>query len=232
MRGAPALGLVVAVGIAAGATVATGAGALKGSPAGVRVAEQVLAHSRHLTGLQWRQGGDQWECPSSGGPIVGPSAGRPAPNCRRATVTFDENLHDGRITRSQSTTTAAGLGTETELVTRSGDWLRSGRERCWDAQGPGVVNIPAFGYTGEKLSIIARTPSVITLRGIGRGYRETDAIDAHTFAVREVDERVPGLSGTATLVASFTEMTHPFALPAKPRRVCPDIVRFPPYPAR
>jgi hypothetical protein len=147
-------------------------------------------------------------------------------------VVFEENLRDGRIMRSESTTTAVGLATETELVTRGGDWSRSGRERCWDAQGAGLVNIPAFSYAGEKLSIVAQTASVITLRGVGRGYRETDAIDAHTFAVREVDERVPGLSGTADLTASFTEQARPFALPDKPPRVCPDIVRFPPHPAR
>lgn len=222
----------MAVGIGAGATVAAGAGALKGSPAGVRVAQQVLAHSRHVTAMQWRQGGDQWECPSSGGPIVGPAVNRPAHNCRRATVTFDENLRDGRILRSESTTIAAGLATQTELVTRGGDWLRSGGERCWDAQGAGLIDTPAFSYTGERLSIVAQTPTVITLRGVGRGYRETDAIDAHTFAVREVDERVPGLDGTANLLASFTELTRPFALPDKPPRVCPDVVRFPPYPAR
>ena len=68
--------------------------------------------------------------------------------------------------------------TQTELVTSAGDWTRSSRERCWDAQGAGLVNMPAFSYAGEKLSIVARTPNVITLRGIGTGYRETDTIDA------------------------------------------------------
>jgi len=229
---APALGAVVAVGLGIGAARAAGGGGFRGSPAAVRVAEQVLAHSRHVTALQWRQGGDQWECPSDGGPIVGPAVGRPARGCRRATVTFDENLTDGRITRSESRTTAAGLATQTELVTQGGDWSRSGRERCWDSQSAGLVNTPAFSYKGERLSILAQTPSLITLRGVGDGFRETDTIDAHTFSVRVVDERVPEPHGSADLVARFTEMTRPFVLPEKPSRVCSDIVRFPPYPAR
>ena len=78
----------------------------------------------------------------------------------------------------------------------------------------------AFSYSGERLSITARTPSVISLRGVGPGYRETDTIDAHTFSVREVVVRVPALGGTAELVADFAEMTRAFALPKKPRRVC------------
>ena len=76
---APALGAVVAVGLGVGAAGAAGGGGFRGSPAAVRVAEQVLAHSRHVTALQWRPGGDPWECPSdavqSSAP---PSAGRRA----------------------------------------------------------------------------------------------------------------------------------------------------------
>ncbi len=227
-RRASALGVTVAVAIGTGAAMAAEGGGLKGSPAAVRVAGQVLAHARHVTALRWRQSGDEWECPSSDGPIVGPARKRPARNCRRATVTFDENLRDGQIVRSESTTVADGLSTQTELVTRAGDWTHSSHERCWDAQGTGLVNIPAFSYTGEKLSIAGRPPGVITLHGVGVGFQETDTIDARTFAVLGVDERVPGFGGTAQLVASFAEMTRPFVLPMKPRRVCPEIVRFPP----
>jgi hypothetical protein len=225
---ASALGVAVAVGIGAGAAGAAGSGGLKGSPAAVRVAQHVLTRARHVSAVQWHQAGDQWECPTSDGPVVGPAVKRPARNCRRATVTFDENLRNGLIVRSLSTITARGTATSTTLVTRAGDWMRSGKARCWDSKGAGIVNIPAFTYTGEKLSIAARTPSVISLRGVGAGYRETDAIDAHTFAVREVDERVPGFGGTAELVATFADMTRPFALPKKPGHVCSDIVRFPP----
>jgi hypothetical protein len=225
---AAALGVAVAVGIGAGAAVAAGAGELEGSPVAVRLAQHVLTHSRHLAALQWRQGGAQWECPASGGPIVGPAVKRPAHNCRRASVTFDENLRDGLIVRSLTTTIATGMATRTELVTGGGDWTRAGTARCWDAAGAGLINTPAFSYAGEKLSITARTPSVISLRGVGPSYRETDAIDAHSFAVREVDVRVPAFGGTAELVATFAEMTRPFALPRKPPRVCPEIVRFPP----
>jgi hypothetical protein len=216
----------------AGAGVAGAAGGLEGSPAAVRVARQVLAHARRLTALRWSQGGDQWECPSPDGPIVGPSVKRPARNCRRATVSFDENLREGRIVRSLATTTAGGLATRSELVTGAGDWVRSGRARCWDDQGTVPGGLSAFSYTGERLSITSRTPDVITLRGVGLGFQETDAIDAHTFAVREVDERVPGVGGTATLVSRFTEPPRPFALPDRPRRICSDIVPFPPHPAR
>jgi hypothetical protein len=223
-----ALGVAVAVGIGAGGAVAAGAGGLEGSPAAVRLAQHVLAHARHVAALQWRQGGAQWECPASGGPIVGPAVNRPEHNCRRATVTFDENLRDGLIARSLTTTTATGMATRTELITGGGDWTRAGTARCWDAQGAGPINTPAFSYAGEKLSITARTPSVISLHGVGPGFRETDAVDARTFAVREVDVRVPASGGTAELVATFAEMARPFELPRKPRRVCPQIVRFPP----
>jgi hypothetical protein len=231
---APALALIAAaaVGIGVTAAVAEGAGALKGSPAAVSVAQHVLAHARHVTALEWRQGGDQWECPSADGPIVGPAVKRPERGCHRATLTIDENLRDGRIQRSQSTTTARGVPTYVELATRAGDWTRTGRARCWDAQGPAQINAPAFSYVGERLSIAARTPGVISLRGLARGFRETDAIDAGSFAVREIDESVPGSGGTATLRASFTEHALPFALPVKPLRICSDVVRFPPYPAR
>jgi hypothetical protein len=222
------LGLTVAVGTGAGAVVAVAAGGLQGSPAAVRLAQHVLTHARHLPALQWRQGGAQWECPASGGPIVGPAVKQPARNCRRATVTFDENLRDGLIVRSLTTTIAKGMATRTELVTVAGDWTRAGTARCWDAEGAAAIDMPAFSYTGEKLSIAARTPSVISLHGVGAGYRETDAIDAHTFAVREVDVRVPAFGGTAELVATFAEMTRPFALPRKPHHVCSEIVRFPP----
>jgi hypothetical protein len=225
---ASALGVAVAVGIGAGASMAQGAGSLEGSPAAVSVAQHVLAHTRHVTALQWRQDGDQWECPASGVPVLGPAVRRPAPNCRRATVIFDENLRNGLIVRSLSTIRVKGMATSTTLVTGAGDWMRSGNARCWDSEGAGVVNIPAFGYTGEKLSIAARTPTVISLRGVGPGFRETDTIDPRTFAVREIDERVPGSGGTADLVATFADMTRPFALPKKPGHVCSDIVRFPP----
>jgi hypothetical protein len=225
---AAALGLTVAVGTGVGAAVAAAAGGLEGSPAAVHLAQHVLTHARHLGALQWRQGGAQWECPASGGPIVGPAVKRPARNCRRATVTFDENLRDGLIVRSLATTIAKGMPTRTELVTGAGDWTRAGTARCWDAEGAGVINMPAFSYTGEKLSIGARTPSVISLHGVGPGYQETDTIDAHTCAVREVDVRVPAFGGTAELAATFAEMTRPFALPKKPRYVCSEIVRFPP----
>ena len=225
---AAALGIAVSTGIGAGGAVAAGAGELEGSPAAVRLAQHVLAHARHVAALQWRQGGAQWECPAPGGPIVGPAVNRPAHNCRRATVTFDENLRDGLIVRSLTTTHSAGIATRTELITGGGDWTRAGTARCWDAQGAGLINTPAFSYTGEKLSITARSPSVISLHGVGPGFRETDAIDAHTFAVREVDVRVPAFGGTAKLVATFAEMARPFALPRKPSRVCPEIVRFHP----
>jgi hypothetical protein len=225
---AAALGVALAVGIAAGTTVAAAAGGLEGSPSAVRLAQHVLTHVRHVASLQWRQSGDQWECPASGGPIVGPAVKRPAPNCRRAVLTIDENLRNGLIVRSLTTTTATGTATRTELVTEAGDWTRAGTARCWDAEGAGDINIAAFSYTGEKLSITGQTPSVISLHGVGPGYRETDTIDAHTFAVREVDVRVPAFGGTAELVADFAEMTRPFALPKKPRHVCSDIVRFPP----
>jgi hypothetical protein len=224
---AAALGIGVAVAIAAGATVAAAAGGLEGSPAAVRLAQHVLTHARHLAALQWRQAGDQWECPASGGPIVGPAVKRPARNCHRAVVTFDENLRDGLIVRSLTKTTAAGTSTRMELVTGAGDWTRAGTARCWDAEGAAAINTPAFSYTGERLGIAARTPSVISLRGVGPGFRETDTIDALTFAVREVDVRVPALGGTAELVANFAEMARPFALPKKPRHVCSEIVRFP-----
>jgi hypothetical protein len=229
---ASALGIAAAVGIGAAAAVAEGAGRLEGTPAAVRVAQEVLAHTRHVVSLQWRQSGDQWECPASGGPVVGPAVKRPARNCRQATVTYEENLRNGVIVRSLSTLAARGIATQTTLVTRAGDWMRSGKARCWDSEGAAVINLPAFSYTGEKLSIVARTPDVISLRGVARGYRETDAIDARTFAVREVDERVPVFGGTADLVASFAEMTRPFALPNQPRRQCSDIVRFPRQGAR
>lgn len=219
-------------GVAAGPSVAAAAGGLQGSPAAVRVARQVLAHAQRVTALQWSQGGDQWECPSPDGPIVGPSVKRPARNCRRATVSFDENLRDGRIVRSLATTIAGGLATRSELVSGAGDWVRSGRARCWDDQGTVPGGLSAFSYTGERLSITARTPDVITLHGVGLGFQETDAVDAHTFAVLEIDERVPGVGGTATLVSRFTELARPFALPARPRHVCSDIVSFPPHPAR
>jgi hypothetical protein len=231
-RRALALLAAIAVAVGAGAVVAETAAGLAGSPAGVRVAERVLAHYRQVAAVRWTQGGDQWECPSPDGPIVGPSVKRPARNCRRATVTFEENLRNGRIVRSIGTTTGAGLARQTELVSRAGDWLRTGSARCWDTQGAGVINISAFSYTGERLSIAAQTADVITLRGVGQGFRETDAIDPHTFAVREVHQRVPGFGGTATLVARFTELTRPFTLPMRPRHVCSDIVRFPPQPRR
>jgi hypothetical protein len=224
---ATALGVAASVGIGAGAAVAAGTGGLKGSPAAVSVARSVLAHARHVAAIQWRQGGDQWACPTPEGPIVGPSVKRPAPNCRRATVAIDENLRNGRIVRSLATTTAKGMATSTDLITGSGEWLRSGRSRCWDAEGAGAVGLAPFSYAGEKLSIVARTPNVISLHGVGTGFRETDAIDAHTFAVQEIDEHIAAFGGTATLVATFAEMGHRFALPRRPRHVCSDIVRFP-----
>jgi hypothetical protein len=226
------LGVALAMAIGAGAAIADAAGALRGSPAAVRVAQHVLAHARHVAAIRWSQGGDQWECPSPDGPIVGPAVKRPERDCRRAIVTFDENLNHGRIMRSLSTTTAPGLATDTELVSRAGAWMRSGGAHCWDAEGAGLVNVPAFTYQGERLSVTARTSDVITLRGVGGGVRETDAIDAHTFAVREVDLRVPEIRGTAELVGRFAELTRHFALPRRPRHVCSDIVRFPPHPAR
>ncbi|HEY1565992.1 MAG TPA: hypothetical protein VGF68_03210 [Solirubrobacteraceae bacterium] len=232
LRRTSVLAVTVATAIGAGAAPAEAGGGLTGSRAAVRVAQHVLAHIRHVTAIRWLQGGDQWECPSGGGPIVGPALRRPARNCRRATVSFDENLRHGRITRSVATTTARGLATESELVTSSGDWMRSGGAHCWEAEGAGLVNEPAFSYAGERLRISARTAHVITLRGAGGGVRETDAIDALTFAVREVDVRVPGIGGSAELVGRFSEQAHPFALPRRPRRVCSDIVRFPPHPSR
>jgi hypothetical protein len=228
VRRASALGIAVAVSIGAGATAAVAAGSLQGSPAAVRVAQQVLAHIRHVTAVQWHQTGDEWQCPASGGPVLGPAVKRPARNCHRATVTIDENLSHGLIVRSLERTVAPGMATATELVTEAGDWMRSGDARCWDAEGAGIIEMPAFTYTGEKLSITARTPDVISLRGVASSYRETDTIDPHTFAVREIDEHVHAFGGTADLKAGFVEMTHPFALPQQPRHVCSDIVRFPP----
>jgi hypothetical protein len=232
LRRALALPAAAAVAVGAGPGVAAAAGGLEGSPAAVHVARQVLAHVRHVTALRWSQAGDQWECPSPDGPIVGPSITRPGRNCRRARVIFDENLRDGRITQSLATTTAAGRSTQAELVSGAGDWTRSGRARCWDAQEAAPRDVPAFTYSGEQLSISARTADVISLRGVGFGLRETDAIDARTFAVREVDQTMPVAGGSAKLVARFAEMTRPFALPGKPRRVCSDVVRFPPQRAR
>ncbi|HEX3688305.1 MAG TPA: hypothetical protein VHV28_01370 [Solirubrobacteraceae bacterium] len=224
--------LGAAAAIAAGAAGAQAAGALRGSPAAVRVAQRVLAHARQIEALRWRQRGDQWECPSQDGPIVGPAVKRPGSDCRRAIVTLDENLRNGVIVRSLATTTANGIPAHTELVTAAGDWTRTGHARCWDAAVADLRPIPAFSYTGEKLSIAAETPSVISLRGVTRGFREIDAIDAGTFAIREIDERVPSFGGTAQLVATFTEMARPFALPAHPGHICSDIVRFPPQRAR
>lgn len=224
-----AVAVALAVAIGAGAAVAAGAGGLQGSPAAVRVAQQVLAHIRHVTAVRWHQTGDQWECPASGGPVLAPAVKRAAPNCHRATVTIDENLRHGLIVRSLETTVAPGMATAAELVTDAGDWMRSGSARCWDAEGAGIIEVPAFSYTDEKLSITARTPDVISLRGVASSYRETDAIDAHTFAVREIDEHVPAFGGTADLVAGFAEMTRAFALPKQPRHICSDIVRFPPH---
>jgi hypothetical protein len=226
------LAVAVATAIGAGAAFAEAAGELHGSPAAVGVAQRVLAHVRHVTAIHWQQGGDQWECPSADGPIVGPALRRPEPHCHRATVSFDENLRNGRIMRSLATTTARGLATQTELVSRAGAWTRTGGARCWDAEGAGLVGVPAVTYTDERLTITARTPDVITLRGVGGRVWESDAIDAHTFAVREVTLRIPAIGGTATLVGRFAEQTRPFSLPRRPRRVCSEIVRFPPQPGR
>jgi hypothetical protein len=226
MSRAAALGVAVSVGLGAGAAVAAGPG-FTGPPAAVSVARRVLAHVRHVTAIHWRQEGDQWACPTPEGPIVGPSVKRPAPNCRRAIVTVDENLRNGRIVRSVATTTAKGMATSRELTTGAGDWVRTGTARCWDAEGPGAVGGAAFSYNAEKLSIVARTASVISLHGVGTGFRETDAIDADTFAIKEIDERIASFGGTATLVGTFADMGRPFALPKRPRHVCSDIVRFP-----
>lgn len=223
-----ALGLAAAVGIGAGAAVADAAGGLRGSSEAVHVAQQVLAHARHLEALQWRQSGDQWECPADGGPIIGPAVKRPEHDCRRAIVTFDENLRNGVIVRSMTTTTAPGMAAQAELVTLAGDWTRTGRSRCWDPQGVDFHQIPAFSYAGEKLTIAAETPSEISLHGVKPGLRETDTIDARSFAVREIREWVPAFGGTARLAATFTEMTRTFALPTRPGRICSGIVRFPP----
>jgi hypothetical protein len=227
-----ALGAAAAVGIAAGAAVAEAAGGLEGSPAAVGVARQVLAHASHLKALEWRQSGDQWECPADDAPIVGPSVKRPERDCHRATVTFDENLRNGVIVGSLTSTTAPGMAAQAELVTAGGDWTRTGRSRCWDVQGSAFRQIPAFSYTGEKLSIAGQTSSVISLRGVKPGYRETDTIDAHTFAVREIEEWVPAFGGTARLVATFAQPARAFTLPTRPRRICSDIVRFPPQRGR
>jgi len=232
LRRTPALAAVVAVVIGAGAAVAEGAGGLRGSPAAVRVAERVLAHVRQVAAVRWSQRGDQWECPSPDGPILGPAVRRPARHCRRIALTFDENLHHGTIMRSLTTMTAGGRVLQAELVSGAGDWVRSGRAPCWDAEGAVPGSSALFSYTDERLSITARTADVITLRGVGHGFRESDAIDAHTFAVREIDESVPGVGGTAKLVDDFAEMTRPMVLPRTPRHVCSDIVRFPPQPAR
>jgi hypothetical protein len=226
MSRAAALGVAVSMGLGAGAAVAAGPG-FRGSPAAVSVARNVLAHVRHVPAIHWRQSGDQWACPTPDGPIVGPSVKRPAPNCRRAIVTVDENLRNGRVVRSVATTTARGMATSTELTTGAGDWVRTGRARCWDAEGAGAVGLPAFSYTAEKLTIVARTSSVISLHGVGTGFRETDAIDAHTFAIDEITEHIAAFGGTATLVGTFADMGRPFALPKRPRHVCSDIVRFP-----
>lgn len=226
------LAVAAAVGIGAGAAIADAAGALTGSPAAVRVAHQVLAHASHLQALQWRQSGDQWECPANDGPIVGPSVTRPERDCHRATVTFDENLRDGVIVGSLTTTIAPGMAAQAELVTPSGDWTRTGSSRCWDPQGVDFRRIPAFSYAGEKLSIAAPAPGVISLHGIKPGYREVDSIDPQTFAVREIEEWVPSFGGTAHLVATFDEPTRTFGLPRQPHRICSDIVRFPPQRGR
>jgi hypothetical protein len=227
-----ALGLAVAVVIGAGAAAADAAGTLKGSPAAVRVAQQVLAHARHLNALEWHERGDEWACPADGGPIVGPALKRPEPDCHRATVTFDENLRHGVIVGSLTSTTAPGMAAQAELVTPAGDWTRTGSSRCWDPQGVDFRRIPAFSYAGERLSITGETSSVISLRGVKPGLRETDTIDARTFAVREIDEEVPAFGGTARLVATFAEPSHMFGLPTKPRHLCSGIVRFPPQRAR
>lgn len=227
-----ALGVAAAVAIGTCAAVAEAAGALQGSPAAVGVAKQVLAHASQLKALEWRQSGDQWECPADATPIVGPSVKRPAGDCHRATVTFDENLRNGLVVGSLTSTTAPGMADQAELVTSGGDWTRTGRSRCWDAQGPDFRQVPAFSYAGEKLSIAGQTSSVISLRGVKSGYRETDTIDAHTFAVREIEEWVPAFGGTARLVATFAEPTRAFTLPTHPRRICSDIVRFPPQRGR
>lgn len=227
-----ALGVAAAVSIGAGTAAAEAAGALKGSPEAVRVTQQVLAHAGQLQALHWRQRGDQWECPADDGPIVGPSVARPERDCHRAVVSFDENLRNGLIVGSLTTTTAPGMAAQAELVTSAGDWTRTGSSRCWDPQGEDFRKTPAFSYAGETLSITGQTPSVISLRGVKPGYRETDTIDAHTFAVREIEEWVPSFGGTARLVATFDEPAHTFGLPTHPHRICSGIVRFPPQRGR
>jgi hypothetical protein len=221
------LAATVAIVVGAGAAMAGGAGAREGSRAADEVAHRVVTHSEHVAALTWRQQGDQWECPQSGGPLVTAAAKRPSPRCRRATVTFAENLRRGMIVSSLSTATAEGMPTHLDLDTAGGAWTRSGAARCWDSDGTASLNIPAFSYTGERLSIVARTPSTVSLRGVEPGFQEIDTIDAHTFTVRSIQEREPSQSGTAHLVAVFTEMAHHFALPRRPRHVCSDIVRFP-----
>jgi hypothetical protein len=225
--------VAVAATVGAGTAVTAAADGLTGSPAAVRVARQVLAHTRHVIALRWLQGGDQWECPSPDGTIVGPAPTRPSRDCRRAVLSFDENLRNGAILRSQSTMTVSGHLIQSELVSGAGDWVRAGRAHCWDAESAMPGHVSAFSYSGERLSITAQTARTITLRGTELGFQEIDTIDAHTFAVREVDERIRGAGdATARLVAHFTELPRPFALPTRPRHICSDIVRFPTQPAR
>src|SRR6185312_7342169 len=114
----------------AGTAAAEAAGALKGSPEAVRVAQQVLAHAGQLQALHWRQSGDQWECAADDGRIVGPSGARPERDCHRAVVTFDENLRNGLIVGSLTTTTARGMPTKAELLTSAPHCTRTGRSRC------------------------------------------------------------------------------------------------------
>ena len=174
----------VCAAVVAGSLVgaAAAADAFTATPATGDVIGKMRAEARTLAAVRVRRTGAVVYCPH------GPEGWTYAPEAGcslRATVSEEDDLSRGRVTRIIGRVTAPGRPALTYVVDASGWYRSAGGSRCWTLELTGFTAAPLIDYPlpAEHVVVLSKTRRRIVLRADSRpdAYEELDFVNPVTF---------------------------------------------------
>jgi hypothetical protein len=206
------------VAILVGVLSATAAWAYTGTPAGKKLAGQMLGSYKHVRYLAGSEHGSVYYCTAGTleGFLVGPAADLFA-SCRShpvaATVSWVATLSNGKGSSAVGTVVAHGHPTIDWVSGRTGSFYRTAGSGCWVTSksiDPSYVGYAPFGYfPNESLTIGSHHGSNVQLIGtMGHGaFEETDTINSHTHHIvgENIHFNIKSKTLAWNLITSYTE---------------------------
>jgi hypothetical protein len=206
------------IGVLVGVLATTAGWAYTGSPAGKKLAGQMLGSYKHVRYLAGSEHGSVYYCTDRTleGFTVGPSAFL-APSCRShpisATVSWEATLSNGKGSSAVGTVVAHGHPTINWVSNHSGSFYRVGGSGCWVTSkltDPSYVGYAPFGFfSNEYLTVGSHHGSDVQLIGtMGHGdFQETDTINSHTHHIvgENIHFNIKSKTQAWNLITSYSE---------------------------